>query len=160
MRSTIGPILLTLSALAGLGAIVYFIMHFTTGHAGLPITYWLVPVFGAGGGAVGGVLRNENRLVLSSIEPPNKILLGIIGDISLGLGGACGIVFLFGNTLRINQADPLANVLLISMSFIAGVFGKRLVEVAGEKFLKEAAAAGRAAGERAGAQAAEQKVEE
>ncbi len=89
---------LTLAALLGLGAMVYFIMHFTTDRVGLPIAYWLVPIFGAGGGTVGGVLRNDNKLVLCKIEFPNRILLGVIGDISAGLGGACAVVFLFGNT--------------------------------------------------------------
>ncbi|HEV7684390.1 MAG TPA: tetratricopeptide repeat protein [Pyrinomonadaceae bacterium] len=156
MRSIVEPILLTLSALLGLGAMVYFIMHFATGVIGLPMTYWLVPVFGAAGGAVGGVLRNENRLILPRIEGPDKVILGVIGDISVGLGGACVIVFLFGNTLRINQTDALSNVLLISMSFIAGAVGKQLIQMASSKFLAEAKEAGKAAGE----QAAEQKVKE
>ncbi len=143
-------------ALAGLGIIVYFIMHFATGQVGLPTAYWLVPVFGAGGGVVGGILKNDNTLILPRLEPPNKILLGVIGDITVGMGGACVIVFVFGNTLRINQTDALSNALLISMSFIAGVVGKQLVEFAGKRFLYEATKAGRVAGEKA----AEQKVKQ
>ena len=148
--------MLTIMALAGLGAMVYFIMHFATGRVGLPIAYWLVPVFGAIGGVIGGILRNDNTLILARIESPNKILLGVTGDISVGMGGACAIVFLFGNTLRINQEDPLSNVLLVSMSFIAGVVGKQLVELAGKRFLREAEEAGKVAGEKA----AEQRVKE
>jgi len=155
MRALFGPILLTIVALAGLGAIVYFIMYFATAKVGLPSAYWLVPVFGAGGGVVGGIIRNDNALILARFENSSKILLGIIGDISVGMGGACAVAFVFGNTLRINPNDSLSNLLLVSMSFIAGVVGKQLVEVAGKRFLHEATEAGKAAGEKA----AEQKVE-
>lgn len=153
MRTLFGTILLTSTALLGLGAIVYLIMHFATGQVGLPTAYWLVPVFGAGGGVVGGILKNDNALILPRVELPNKILLGVIGDISVGMGGACVIVFVFGNTLRINQTDALSNALLISMSFIAGVVGKQLVELAGKKFIHEAAKAGKVAGEKAAEEA-------
>jgi len=139
MRTAFWAILLTLSALFGLGAMVYFIMRFTTGSLNLPETYWLVPLFGAIGGAVGGVLRNENKLALSMIEVPDRIQLGVVGDICLGLGGACAVVFLFGNTLQIDPKDDArSKLLLISISFLAGVFGKRIVELAGQKLLKQA----------------------
>ena len=147
MRSTFWSVLLTVSALVGLGAIVYFIMHFATGRVGLPVAYWLVPLFGAAGGAVGGILRNENKLTLARIELPRYILLGVIGDVSVGLGGSCAVAFLFANTLRIDVKDPLTTVLLISLSFLAGAFGKNIVELAGEKLLARAKEEAKAAAE-------------
>lgn len=137
MRSILWSMLLTLSALLGLGGMVYFIMHFVTGQqVGLPMAYWFVPLFGAGGGAVGGVLRNDNKLALCAVEFPDKIRLGVMGDICIGVGGACAVVFLFGNTLRIDLKDAVASVLLISVSFLAGVFGKNIVEMAGQRLLR------------------------
>jgi tetratricopeptide (TPR) repeat protein len=138
-------IILTLSALFGLGAMVYFTMAYATrsaeGEAGLlPKSYWLVALFGAVGGAIGGVLRNDNKLALCRIEAPDKVHLGVVGDISFGLGGACAIVFLFGNTLRI---DPKDTVLLISLSFIAGTSGKSIVELAAKRLLGMAKAVAR-----------------
>jgi len=118
---------------------VFFIMRFATETLGLPMAYWLVPLFGAAGGAVGGVMRNDNKLALSVVEIPDKIHLGVVGDICVGLGGASATVFLFGNTLRIDpKTDALASILLISVSFLAGVFGKNIVELAGQKLLRQA----------------------
>ena len=118
---------------------VYFIMHFSTGSLGLPMAYWLVPLFGAVGGAVGGVRRNDNKLALSAVEIPDRIRLGVVGDICVGLGGACAIVFLFGNTLQIDPAaNPRSSVLLISVSFLAGVFGNKIIERAGQELLNKA----------------------
>lgn len=139
MRAAIWSIVLTLSALLGLGTMVYFIMHFTTDKLSLPMAYWLVPLFGAVGGAVGGVRRNKNKLALSMVEIPNKIQLGVVGDICVGLGGACAMVFLFGNTLQIDPAaNPRSSVLLISVSFLAGVFGNKIIERAGQELLNKA----------------------
>lgn len=137
-----GAILLTLSALLGLGTMVYFIMYFTTGSLHLPTAYWLVPLFGAIGGAVGGVRENKNKLVLSVVEKPDRINLGVVGDICVGLGGACAIVFLFGNTLKIDleasaSDNARSTVLLISVSFLAGVFGNKVIEKAGREFMSE-----------------------
>lgn len=129
---------LTLFALLGLGATVYFIMHFATDRVGLPMAYWFVPLFGATGGAVGGVLRNDNKLALCKIDDPDKIFLGVIGDIAVGLGGSCAVVFLFGNTIKVDPKDGLSSVLLVSISFIAGAFGKDIVELAGKKLLAQA----------------------
>ncbi len=134
------PILLTLSALLGLGTMVYFLMRFATGSLHLPIAYWLVPLFGAIGGAVASIRNNEKKLVLSVIEKPDKIQLGVVGDICVGLGGACAIVFLFGNTLQIDpEANARSAVLLISVSFLAGVFGNKIIDKAGRELMNELA---------------------
>ena len=158
MRDAFWSILLTLLALLGLGAIVYFIMHFATEAVGLPAVYWMVPLFGASGGAVGGILRNENNLTLCRMEIPNKVTLGVIGDICVGLGGACAVVFLFGSTLRIDPKDALSSVLLISMSFLAGAFGKDIVTLAGERLLKRAREEARATAKEEAGVTAEEKV--
>lgn len=159
-RSVIPPIVLTLSALVGLGAMVYYIMHFATSRAGLAVSYWLVPVFGSIGGAVGGVLRDNNKLVLADIHAPDKIILGVVGDICIGLGGACAVLFLFGNTLRITPGDAPSNVLLISISFLAGVVGKQLIELASNQLAEQAKKAGAKAGTVAAEKvAAEKSVE-
>lgn len=61
-----------------------------------------------------------------------------MGDLATGLGGATAAVFLFGGTLKFEEHDPKTYVLLVSVSFLAGAFGKQVVSMAGERLLKEA----------------------
>jgi tetratricopeptide (TPR) repeat protein len=164
--------LLTCLALLGLGAMVYFIMNFATDRIGLPMVYWFVPVFGAIGGAVGGILRNGNTIALCRLETPVKIeakrkiktadviFLGVTGDIAVGLGGACAVVFLFGSAIRIDP-DPketMSKGLLISISFLAGAFGKNIIATAGEKLLAQARAVAKEEAEAAAAEKVEERV--
>lgn len=141
-------------------------MWFITVKLTVPGVYWLVPIFGGLGGAVGGALRGSNALELCSFEPLSlpksekhgvnktaepehwKINLGVVGEIASGLGGATAAVFLFGGTLKFDEKDPKTYVLLVSVSFLAGAFGKQVVAIAGERLLKEV-----------GVQAKEAKVE-
>lgn len=133
--------LLILCALAGVA------MWFITVKLTVAGVYWLVPIFGGLGGAVGGLLRSGNALELCSLRedteptPHWKISLGIVGEIAMGLGGATAAVFLFGGTLRFDEHDPKTYVLLVSVSFLAGAFGKDVVLAAGERLLRETKAA-------------------
>jgi hypothetical protein len=144
--------LLILSVLTGAA------MWFITVKLTVAGVYWLVPIFGGLGGAVGGLLRSDNALELCSLrevtvlhprkegteqikstESPTywKISLGIVGEIAIGLGGATAAVFLFGGTLKFEEHDPKTYVLLVSVSFLAGAFGKDVVVTAGERLLRE-----------------------
>lgn len=143
--------LLILSALTGTA------MWFITVKLTVPGVYWLVPIFGGLGGTVGGLLRSDNALELCSLREvmvPNprkgteqvkstesptywKISLGIVGEIAIGLGGATAAIFLFGGTLKFEEHDPKTYVLLVSVSFLAGAFGKDVVVTAGERLLRE-----------------------
>lgn len=134
-----GQMFLTILSFVATGAVVYFSMHFITATLGLPTAYWLVPLLGSLGGSVGGLIRNDNNVILCGIDDSGRVHLGITGEIIFGIGGACAIVFLLGNNLQVDSTGkPLSYLLLISVSFIAGVFGKRIVELAGEKLLKQA----------------------
>jgi tetratricopeptide (TPR) repeat protein len=144
--------LLVVSALTGAA------MWFITAKLTVAGVYWLVPIFGGLGGAVGGLLRSGNALELCSLreaktsnlqkedgeqiestEPTTywKICLGTVGEIAIGLGGATAAVFLFGGTLKFEEHDPKTYVLLVSVSFLAGAFGKDVVVTAGERLLRE-----------------------
>jgi hypothetical protein len=138
------PSVLTVMAVLGLGGMVYFIMRFCTrSDVGLPLVYWLVPVFGAVGEAVGGLLDDktghDKRLALCRMDHPDGIRLGVVGDVCIGLGGATAAVFLLGNVFLRGTATSTADIaLMISVSFLAGVFGKDIVHLAGEKLLRQA----------------------
>jgi tetratricopeptide (TPR) repeat protein len=145
--------LLILSALTGVA------MWFITVRLKVGGVYWLVPIFGGVGGAVGGLLRSGNVLELCSLQEDTyvssqrenderikstgpathwKVVLGMIGEIAMGLGGATAAVFLFGGTLKFEESEPKTYILLVSVSFLAGAFGKDVVLAAGERLLREA----------------------
>lgn len=143
---------LTLAGFVVLCGITAACMWFITQRLTISGAYWLVPIFGALGGFVGGVLRSENAFELCVIQEgaeiktaagnvkqrkQSKICLGTLGEIAVGLGGAVGAVFLFGGTLKFDEHDPKTYVLLISVSFLAGAFGKRVVEAAGKRLFEE-----------------------
>lgn len=144
--------LLTLLGLLLLCGVTAAAMWFITHKLTLASAYWLVPVFGALGGAVGGILRSENVFELCTVEAAEaakdysgkvrrpshaKVCLGTLGEIAVGLGGSVGAVFLFGGTLKFDESDPKTYVLLISVSFLAGAFGKVVVEAAGNRLLND-----------------------
>lgn len=136
MRQPPSPLLVTLLLLAILVATVWSTMSFITGTLGMHKAYWLFALFGALGGAIAGA-RRENKLELSTIESGSKVDLGFVGDIALGIAAASAVVFLFGATLRFDPDDPDSYVLLISISLIAGIYGRNVIEVAGEKFRRQ-----------------------
>ena len=112
-------------------------MSFLTGTLEMSKAYWLVAVFGSLGGVIRSILHNENKLVLCSTENFAKIRLGFVGDMVLGLAGASAVIFLFGGTLRFDPNNPDSYVLLISVSLIAGVYARNVIETAGEKLLQQ-----------------------
>jgi tetratricopeptide (TPR) repeat protein len=136
---------LTLLGLVLVAASVWAAMTFLTRRLGVPGGYWLVPIFGALGGIVGGILRldrdyrAENKLELCSFDDASKVNLGIVGDVVIGLGGASALAFLFGGTLlKFDPNEPQSLVLLVSASLIGGAYGRKIVEIAGEKLLRKA----------------------
>lgn len=122
-------------------------MYFIHAVIGLHLAYWIVPVFGALGGLVGSLIRSGNYLTLVTFDQVAcRVRLGFIGDIILGLGGAAVVAFLFENTLNFDPQKQASYPLMISVCFIAGVFGQLLIEMAGEKVLaKEALALAKSA---------------
>lgn len=127
---------LTLFGTAMVAGCVWATMHYT--HLNGALEYWLVPVFGALGGLVGGIIRAENKLELCAFESPSKVNLGILGDIVVGLGGASALTFVFGGTaINFNSTDGKPPILLVSVSFIGGVVGRKVIERAGAKLLSE-----------------------
>ena len=132
---------------AAVGLTMWFAVSSPPHGLGIDKAYWLVPILGAAGGAVGGLLRSQEKeeqddryfFRLCSLEPPPALIdLGILGDTVVGIGGATAAVFLFGGTLKFEPGKPETFVLLVSVSFIAGVFGRKLVETAGERLLNQA----------------------
>src|SRR6267142_2477616 len=109
---------------ATLGTMLFITRQLTVSGA-----YWLVPIFGALGGVVGGLLRSENAFELCSYEECKeklernggiviplkygKIHLGTLGEVVIGMGGATGAVYLFGGTLRFDECDLKIYVLLV-----------------------------------------------
>jgi hypothetical protein len=135
------PVFLTALALVIAFLVTWKTMEFITTHMSIPFAYWLVPIFGAMGGVVGGLLRSDNRIILCRYEQKGQkeqkehIEMGVVGDILIGIGGATSLVALFGNTLSIPATTPSGATLLISLSFVAGVFGRAVVLQAGKKLL-------------------------
>ncbi|MDP9159234.1 MAG: tetratricopeptide repeat protein [Acidobacteriota bacterium] len=151
---------LTVAAIFVLVGLTGAAMWFITVKLCVAGVYWLVPIFGALGGAVGALLRGSNALELCSLREVEvltegkdkeneedasnetqtnwKLSLGIVGEIAIGLGGATAAVFLFGGTLKFDEHDSRTFVLLVSVSLLAGAFGKDVVVTAGERLLKEA----------------------
>jgi len=122
----IRPYVLTILGLAAEAAIVWGLLHALSTDT----VYRLFPIFGALGGMVGGLLRNDNKLILCDASGPNSLTMGVVGDVAIGLGGAASVLFLFSGTLATGQKS-----LVVSVCFIAGVFGRRVLEAAGERLM-------------------------
>lgn len=132
--------LLTLSAVVLLMVAVSLTMYFVHGVIGLDLAYWIVPVFGALGGLVGSLIRNMNHLSMVSFNADsNRLHLGFVGDVILGLGGAAVVTFLFESTLRFDPDRKESYPLMISVCFLAGVFGQLLIMKAGKEWLAQEA---------------------
>lgn len=131
---------LTLLGLVLVAASVWGAMRFLVWHLCVPAAYWLVPIFGALGGVVGGILRSDNKLELCSFEQASRIKLGVVGDVVVGLGGASALTFLFGGTnlLNFDVKNLQSLVLLVSASCVGGAYGRKIMEIAGEKLLRQA----------------------
>lgn len=134
-----GYLFFTLTAVIALILAVAATMYFLRVVLRLHVAYWLVPVFGGLGGLVGCLMRNDNQLPLVTFDRNEiSMRLGFVGDVILGLGGASAVVFLFENTLKFNPEDKNSYPLLISICFVAGVFGSRVIQQAGDRIAKEA----------------------
>ncbi len=150
-------ILLTILGFLLIAAAVGLTMWYAVYHLGVDHAYWLVPILGAAGGTVGGLIRQVKgegdeeesaqkasdegawyNFRLCSLEPPSSVNMGVLGDTVVGIGGATAAVFLFGGTLKFEPGKPETYVLLVSVSFIAGVVGKKMVETASKRLLNEA----------------------
>lgn len=130
---------ITFGGVVILCAIVGGSMYFATHRLGVLGFYWLVPICGSFGGIAGGVLRTDGKLVLCASNASEASLrLGIVGDVIVGLAGATAVVFLFGGTLKYSSDDKNSLVILVSVSLIAGIYGRNVVEAAGDKLLNKA----------------------
>lgn len=124
-----------LTLIASVGGTMYFLHVVLEMHK----AYWVVPIFGALGGLVGCLMRNNDKLPLVSFNSETGVLkLGFVGDMILGLGGASASVFLFQNTLKFTPGDSSTYPLLVSVCFLAGVFGRLFVHEAGRRMIREA----------------------
>ena len=112
----------------------------------------IAAIFGALGGVTSGVFNNKGRLILADFifSEPLGIRAGFVGDILIGSGGAASALFLFSGTISLGEG-PSKFVLLICVSFLAGAFGQRIIEIAGGGLVASAErAAERVAGETVG----------
>ena len=146
------PLVYTLLALLATAGAVSGIMYFLVCYLQVPLSFWLVPLFGSIGGLVGGLLRAEGLLLMrvefsaAAASRPSfaKINAGIVADVITGLAGAAAAIFLFGGTLNLQfQEKPDAQAhqsypVLIGVSLIAGVFGERIIRAAGKTLLEQA----------------------
>lgn len=131
--------MLTVLGLVLVAASVYAAMAFMTHRLGVDVAYWLAPIFGALGGIVGGILRCDNKIELCTFEAAASVKLGILGDVVIGLGGASALTFLFGGTLlKFDPKEAQSLVVLVSASFVGGAYGRKIVQLAGEKLLRQA----------------------
>jgi len=129
------PTLLTLVGLAAIAFIVWKAMRFMISDLSLDPMYWAVPIFGAIGGIFGSLGEN-NSFALASVEGSTNIKAGILGDIVAGIGGSIAVVFVSERTLKLEPGKADSLLSLASISFIAGAAGRKLVQLAVEKFLK------------------------
>jgi tetratricopeptide (TPR) repeat protein len=129
------PAFLTFFAFLVGGGLVGVVTWFLTAELGMHRAYWIVPIFGAGGGLVGSLLRGDGRFIPCDTDQRSGLQLGAVADLFIGLGGAASALFLFSGTLQFVPDKPDSYVLIISVSFLAGVFGKRLLDLAGKRLL-------------------------
>lgn len=113
---------------------------------GLPPIFWLVVAAGALGGLIESLIRHEGEFVYSETRiatSPRRVVIsgGTIGDALIGTGGALTLAFLFGSgLLGVNLERPSGGnlILLGSVSFVAGVVARPLIQTAGELLLARA----------------------
>jgi Calcineurin-like phosphoesterase len=130
------PTLLTLVGLAGIAVAIRLTMRFMIEDLSLPAMYWAAPIFGAIGGIFGG-LGEGNSFSLTRYDGAMKIRAGILGDVVSGIGGAIAIVFVSERALGLKSDNFESLLWLASVSFIAGVAGRKLVQMALQRFLQQ-----------------------
>lgn len=127
------PPVLTVAGAIAIYLITSKLLEFITSELKVPQFYYLVVLFGAIGGLIGSIFV-EKEVVFCSFWT-NKITLGVLADVIIGMGGATAIAFIFDNPLHIKDGDSSEMILLVSVSLIAGVIGRNLVQIASEKLL-------------------------
>ena len=126
------PVLTVVGALA-IYVITSKLLEFITSELSVPKFYYLVVLFGAIGGLIGSIFV-EKEIVFCNFWS-NKITLGLLADVIIGMGGSTAIAFIFDNPLHITDGNSSEMILLVSVSLIAGVIGRNLVQIASEKLL-------------------------
>jgi tetratricopeptide (TPR) repeat protein len=66
--------------------------------------------------------------------------MGIVADVIMGLAGAISAVFLFNKTLELKfeaHQDTQAAIIIIGLSLVSGVFGRKMIQKAGEKLSED-----------------------
>jgi hypothetical protein len=132
------PVVLTLLGFLMSGLLVWVTIAFLINDLHIDRPYVLVPIFGAVGGVVAAI-RRQCEFLFCSLETTPGIKMGALGDVLIGIGGATAIVFVFGTALHFQPEHSESVVLLISVSFLAGVFGRNIVQAAGEKLVRQIA---------------------
>lgn len=95
---------------------------------------------GLGGGLVSGFIRNDRRLILCAY-PLNgntrQIECGTVADAVIGIGGAWGVFFVLGRSMRLGEGvEDLMT--LIGLGVVAGFSARSLLSTLGDKVLGEA----------------------
>lgn len=132
------PTLLTVIGLAGIAFGIWIIMKFMISDLGLPEMYWAGPIFGTIGG-IFGALGEGNIFALAWYEETTKVRAGILGDVMSGFGGAIAVIFVTERALNLQSGNPDSLLWLMSVSFVAGVAGRKLVQLAIDKVLNKQA---------------------
>ena len=150
------PSIFTIVAQAVVACAVRWAMAFLVYRLSLPPTLWLIPIFGGVGGAVGSLMDHENQFYLVTFEFPSadsgtqtdsgklanllpSVHMGIVADVIMGLAGATSAAFLFNKTLdlKFDHQDVSSAIIVIGLSLVAGVFGRKIIRKAGDKLSEE-----------------------
>jgi tetratricopeptide (TPR) repeat protein len=147
------PSIFTILALGMVFGAVRWAMCFLLHRLQLPMSLWEIPVFGGAGGVVGSLMENEKQIYLVTFESSlvtsvdasrlarflPTIQMGIVADVIMGLAGSVSAVFLFHKTLdlKFESQDASAAIVVIGVTLIAGVFGRKIILMAGDKLTKE-----------------------
>lgn len=142
LNQTTKALLQTILVAAFLVVLVLFSGSFLIDNLQLPRTFWVVILAGAAGGLVQSLIQNDRSFVLCVTRIESQPLrvswaLGSLGDAVIGIGGGLALMFLFGGTLNVNfeKQTSAGLVLLTSVSFVAGVVARPLIERASETLL-------------------------
>lgn len=133
------PLLLTalLATLAAWGLDLFLALF--SDKPDLVLDLRTLAVTGGLGGVISGFIRNERRLILCAY-PSNgtrHIECGSLADAAIGLGGAWGVFFVLGRSMRIgtNVEDLLT---LVGLGVVAGFSARALLATLRERVLGEA----------------------
>lgn len=142
VAAVIWPLVTTLLlGVAGISAIGYFLGLFA-GDPELVLYLKTLAITGSLGGLISGLIRHERRFVLASwpldadARPP-RIECGALADAVIGIGGAWGVFFVLGRSMRLGSAT--ADLLtIIGLGVVAGFSARALLATLRERILGEA----------------------